>query len=179
MLAIRSATISGRSSLRVPARSLRASAHHGAMNHTSAILWAWRSSLFLLCGSSLSSSEKAETPSVARSAGRPLSQSPSSARRCVSFACRICVCWGACGGAGMSTSVATVSLWRILWVRTCRCRRARREARRGQVRDRYGGNVVARPCTVRGSRGIGRRRPQGDGRPRRSPPAPPARARDR
>jgi hypothetical protein len=41
MLAIRSAIISGRSSLRVPARSLRASAHHGAMNHTSAILWAF------------------------------------------------------------------------------------------------------------------------------------------
>ena len=45
------------------------------------------------------------------------------------------------------------------------------EARRGQVRDRYGAGV--RPV-VRGSRGVrceGDTRPQGDGRPRRSPPA--------
>ena len=46
--------------------SLHARAHHGAMFGLS--------SLFLLCGSSLTSSEKAETPSVAGSAGRPLSR---------------------------------------------------------------------------------------------------------
>jgi hypothetical protein len=48
---------------------------------------------------------------------------------------------GACGGADKCISDATVSLWHILWVRTCRCRRARRDggttgAGKGEVRSR-------------------------------------------
>jgi hypothetical protein len=161
MLAIRSANLCGRSSLRVPACKC------SRRRHSTGALLSGRSSLFLLCGPSLSSTEKAEAPSVARSAGRPLSRPHRPGVVCrlravavlvgVHVVVRTCLPVSLPYRCGVYSGYAHV---------VADGRGARRDGGRFQTGKGQCGAALYR------TRLEGDRRPQGDGRPRRSPPAP-------